>query len=275
MLKELFDAICNLTKAGTIIPRPDGGSVVLLANGTTRDIEPLAKALPHVRQTVALGDATSFSEYFNRFKNENSVILADDSAHPPRIVGVIDYHHVPAEGASVAKHGEHTLHLSPAYSEQYARWRGIDQQQLSQVAFLEFLEENYLDVTAPDAAALLEQVMNLEAKTDVTFKSSVRLADGSTSLVYSEDVKTGSGQIEGRASFPSKIRIKVPMFGGFTDAELTDLDLLLRFRIVQGKLSFMVKINRRDLIEREAAQDLIRQIQSETEAPVFAGKLSK
>jgi hypothetical protein len=272
-LKELFESLWNFSKAGSAIDHPDGGKVVLLANGTTLKLDPVDKALSHVKQGVTLGDAHSFSDYFNRFKNADSVILADDSAHPPKIRGVIDYHLRPdvADGHAIASYGNHYLNFSPVYSEQYARWRDIDERPMAQVAFLEFLQENYLDVVAPDSAQLLEQVMNLEAKTDVTFKSKVRLSDGSTAFTYNEEVKTGSGTIEGRASFPSELKISVPMFVG--DVEPVEMECFLRFKITQGALAFSIKIKRRDLVERERVQAMIEELRKVTVAPVFAGRL--
>lgn len=275
MLKEFLSHLTNAMKAGTTISRPDGGTDVLLADGAVHRIEPLNKSLSHVKQSVTLCDADSFAEYFNRFKNENSVILADSSAHPPKFAGVVDYHAAPPEegGTAGARYGDHKLAFAPTYSEQYARWRGIDQKMMKQVEFLEFLEENYLDVVAPDSAALLEQVMHLEAKTDVTFRSAVRLSDGSTALTYNEEVKTGGtiGSIDGRAAFPNMMKIAVPMFVG--DHDLVELECFLRFRIDKGALFFAIKIKRRDLVERERAEVMVDNIQRATAAPVFVGKL--
>lgn len=272
-LKEFIECFWNLGKMGTTISRPDGGSIVLLANGAVHSIEPLNRALSHVKQSVTLGDADSFNDYFNRFKNGNSIILADVSQHPPKFAGVIDYHEAPPEAGGTAepRYGDHRLGFAPVYSEQYARWREIDGEMKSQVDFLEFLEENYLDVMAPDSARLLEQVMDLEAKTDVTFKSAVRLSDGSTSLTYNEEVKTGSGTVNSQASFPTMMRIAVPMFVG--DRDPVTLDCLLRFRIQSGKLSFMVKIKRRDLVERERVEGMVTEIATITNADVLLGRL--
>jgi hypothetical protein len=73
----------------------------------------------------------------------------------------------------------------------------------------------------------------------------VNIANGTTQLRWSEK-QDGKGR--GDIEVPQKIKLGLPVFQG---GDLVEIWAFLRTRIKDGKLSFIVKMHRRELIKRE------------------------
>lgn len=272
MTSEINDAAIDTLLAtgramGAMHDHPQGGKVVVVPEGyETQRLEPLAAKLHHVKQRVAVLNHASFAAYLNRFKTTETQIFAD--YRRPVIVGVVDYHGPDGvEAVPTPDYCDHRVTFEPPWSEEWARWRQIDGKGMSQGEFAEFLEENYMDVAEPPAAELLDVVGHLQAKRNVDFKSGIRLQDGTTQLTYEESIEAKG---KGTLKVPAEFSLGLPIFYG---GERYKVRVLLRYRIKEGILVFIAKINRREFVEQTAFNDIVTEIETATGIAPYAGSL--
>ena len=264
---------------------PDGCRVLAMASaikGIQHEIfYPIDKPLSgHISQKVALFSTASFIDYVNAFKGDDTQIFADPENNLIR--GILNYHKTPVDLLPEDKakrelekrehivitpmpdYADHIATMEIPFSEQWSRWTGIDNQAITQGNFAEFLEENYLDVATPDHATLLEMVTSLQATNNVVFSSGLKLQTGEQQLIYTEAIE---GKGKGDMKVPSEIKLNIPIH---FDAAAMDIRCFLRYRIQQGKLTFIVKINRRELLEKEAFINVVKEIGDKTQiVPVY------
>jgi uncharacterized protein YfdQ (DUF2303 family) len=256
---EIIEAIARLARAG-VEPKdhPAGGKFVMRPDGLVHHIPTLDPVLSHVKQNVTAFDVESFAAYVNRFKlgggkdeKEWTTIFSDPNKY--KIRAVIDYHvdRAPERCA-------HTIHFDVPFSEQWKRWTNIDGRPLGQSEFAEFIEENALDIVDPPSATFLDLVTNLQSKKKVTFESGIRLQDGANQLVYAEEIETKG---RGTMVVPSEFHIGVPIFH---NAEGYKVRALLRYRISEGAVVFIVKLHRKLFLEQTAFEDVTGEIVEKT-----------
>lgn len=262
----LVYAISALARqASASFDHPQGGLAVMRPDGSIQHMAPLDPPLTHVKQQVKAFDADSFCTYVNRFKrwviiknedddeveDEKTTIFADPNKFHLR--GVIDYHtDVNPDRCS------HTIQFDVPFSEQWSRWRGIDGKPMSQSEFAEFIEENCQDCVDPPSAVFLDLVTNLQSKKKVTFESGVRLQDGANQLVFAEEIETRG---RGTMTVPSEFSIGLPIF---LNGEAYKVRALLRYRIHEGAVAFIVKLHRRTFLEQTAFKDICAKVSDET-----------
>ena len=235
---------------------PDGTPYTALPPGySLNSLEKFAACPAYVRQTVKAENFKSFSEYFNRFKTDDSLIFASRLGHS--VCGVIDYHKPRAEAA----HGGHIVRYDAPLSLEWQRWTGIDGKLLEQEAFAMFIEENMLDVREPSSADVLELSRDLNIKRKVDFKSVQRLQSGVADFTYVEQDETHS---TGKIAMPTLIVLGVPVYFGGDSWRVT---AFLRYRLHDGRLQLGIQIYRREYIEQEAFEALVGMIESLTERP--------
>jgi uncharacterized protein YfdQ (DUF2303 family) len=214
-----------------------------------------------VKAHVGVLDPESFIEYYTLFSDPNSRIFASEP--DLKVLAVLDYHGAKEGGP---RWGHHKLELKLRQSTEWQRWNKQNNQQLTQQAFAEFLEQNAIDISSPSPAAMMEVARDLEAKTDVEFGSGLRMQSGQVQLKYTETIKTtvGGGQIE----FPDRFTLSVPVFVG---APRISMDALLRFRIREGKLILWFTLIRPEEVQRTAFLNARDQIASTLEVVVING----
>lgn len=248
------------------ITRPDGGIVALVPDGTkTIPIDPLEPALPRIRQHVRLHDRDSFVAYVNRYKSDKTRIFAEPgflAADGRAIVSaVIDYHEKESP-----EHGAHVAHYAPRYSEQWERWQTACREPLRQAEFAEFIEEAREDIRDPEAARLLDIVRTFKANKKVEFDSLMYQPNGSVELFYDEKVHQQAGT---SGELPERMTLGIPVyFRGILYA----VPVFVRYRVGQGAVVFQLKVDRPDVIEDEAFQELTSQISEATEIEVYLGR---
>lgn len=270
---EFVEAIAGLARP-LVFDHPAGGRAVILPNGGVQHLAPIDAPMTHVKQSVAAFDATSFAAYVNRFKqtapiidDETAEVVKDEYAGITTIFAdpntsclraVIDYHEYDDPGRCA-----HSIRYDVPWSEQWGRWRAIDGKAMSQVDFAEFIEENLQDIVEPEGATFLDLVTGLQAKKRISFESGVRLQDGTNQLTYAEDVEAKG---RGNLLVPSEFAIGAPIFFG---GESYRVRCLLRYRIDEGRLIFIIKIHRRQFIEQTAFQHICQTVAEITGIPVL------
>lgn len=193
------------------------------------------------------GDIHVFdAESFNRIISENmdagnACVYVDRDPLSPAIVAVLNGHGVTGPGW-----GDFRVHIDFRPTPQWKTWMSIHDKFLSQVDFAEFIEENVEDILDPPGADMLEIASFLEATKETTFKSGIRLSDGSVQLQNMESVDASVGA--GQKKVPEIFHLNIaPLLGSAN----YDVPVRFRYRVVNGKLMLGIKVQRvEDLMER-------------------------
>jgi len=216
-------------------------------NYKTESLHPYLPSPLRVQQTVQMLTAADFAAYWERFKNDSSVIFADERSATYK--AIIDYHSTGGQ----PQWCEHTATYACPHSPEFKIWRDADGKQMGQPQFAEFIEDNYPDVTNPAHATMLEMSSNLQAKKSVNFAQATRLDNGQTQLTYQEQV---SGTVEtkgGSMKVPETFEITIPVFLGGAPAKI---NARLRYRINDGKLVMWYQLHRPAKVVEEAVRQV-------------------
>lgn len=221
-----------------------------------------------IKASVTASDAESFCKYFLDYRDDRSRVFANPIEHS--FNGVLDYH---GTGERHPEFLSHQVNLTLAYDERWALWFGKNEKAMTQAEFSEFIEDNRRDILRPDSATMLEVSRNLQATTEVNFASSTNLKNGQVQLRYEETVKAGV-PTAGNMEVPEDFDILIPVFYGEAPVKIT---ARLRFRIVQGKLSFHYKLYRPVEVVNDAFDKAVgsirQQLKDESGTVVLFGKV--
>lgn len=262
-MPENENAIVN---AGTLIGEPkrldDGGAYALVPEGATvRDLTEFLPSPAYARAAIKARTQQSLVDYVKRHKTDNTAIFADVSEGV--VVGVIDYHSATNDPA----HMVHRVNYVAPVSQEWKVWTDHDGKKLPQADFARFIEENRVDIVSPDGASILEIARSLDARKKVSFKSAVRLDDGTVDLAFSEETTNAGGGISGKVSIPTEIEIGIPVFYGGARYKMT---AFFRYRIEDGRLIMWIDLHRRQQIRDHAFSEIVDGIRASCEGvPVY------
>ncbi|MEE4209687.1 MAG: DUF2303 family protein [Parvularcula sp.] len=199
---------------------------------------------------------SSLAEYLNRFATEETMMCADYRAG--KISCVID-----GDGPAAPSRREHRAHFEAQLHDKIKAWLGICGKPMSQVQFGLFLEDRAVDVVAPEAADVMEMVMTFDATKKVSFKSSQRLHDGQRQFQYVEENET-----RGAVTLPDHFIILSPVYGGM---EPERIKIMVRYRIEDGKLVFLVDMHDRYEVMRSAFERCVDALKAEValDLPIY------
>ena len=252
-----------------VVPKaiPDGGMYVIVPEGGTfHDLEPLLPRPAYAKAHVTARTVQSLIDYASRHKTEATSIFAD--VESGRCQAVIDHVTAGNDGA----HKAHRCTYDAPFSEEWKRWTAISGKQQNQESFALFIEENRDDVVTPDGATMLELAKTLDAKKKVTFKSGIRLDDGSVDLNYTDETTASGGGIGGKLAIPTEIELGIPVFFGGDRYKIT---AFFRYRIIEGKLVMWVDLHRIKHIRDAAFGDIITTIKGALDGvPVYEATLA-
>lgn len=215
----------------------------------------------YTSQLVDLQTEQSMIDYLNRFKNIDSAMFAD-MAHDT-IVGIIDYHRaaVPPEVKAAADVGAvqprlkaHRATLKLPKSVEWATWAAKDNRLMSHLEFVDFLEENSVDIIDPPGGELIELCRDLQATRNVKFGSFVRAGDYEK-IDYSKD---GGAVARGSVSIPVSITINIPVY--FGDKPITMKALFRRKVDDDGALKLGYKLMRPENVRQDRFKEVVSNI---------------
>lgn len=267
---EINEAVLNdVFKQGRLSPEtidmPNGGkAIVVPENCKVEEFDPVDPPLLRIEQHVTMHDADSFVAYIKRFKGAATRIFAEpgflspDSR--PRMSAIVDYHE-----ATEPKHKSHSATYAPRYSEQWKRWHGVCQKQLTQTEFAELIEEARADIQEPNAANLMDIVRTFKANKKTDYDSVVYQPDGGVVLNYSEKVE----QKGMSGTLPEKMALGIPVY--FRDVAYK-VPVFIRFRVGNGGVTFQLKLDRADIIEDEAFNSLVSHVSEKSEVEAYLGR---
>lgn len=244
-----------------------GGFYAIVPQGShLTDLEAFLPTPVYAKASVAARTVQSLIDYTDRHKTPATSIFAD--VESGKVVSVIDY---VGPGNEPAHKAQRITYEAP-FSEEWKRWTGISGKQMGQEAFALFIEENRDDVVKPDGATMLELAKNLDAKKKVTFKSGIRLNDGSATLDYTDETVASGGGINGKLEIPTEIELGVPVFFGGDRYKVT---AFFRYRITEGRLVMWVDLHRVKHIRDAAFGDIIAKVTEALEGvPVYQAALA-
>lgn len=271
-LDALFQAAMN---AATAMSRPfdipNGNKAVILPSGFSK-VE-LSPELPsHVKGCVTLESGDSFVNYVNTYKglDGKTLLLASVTDTSAMTIKAVLNYHEPISGGEpdsiMVKHADHAAKFTPAFSEQYARWRKIDEKPMSQADFAAFVEEFCRDIFDPAPATMMSVAADLEMSSGLEYESKTNTQNGMVQLKF---IETGRARTSEGAEIPKRFTLAVPIFFG---EAVTEIPVFLRFR-AGNPLTFAIKIQDRETIEKEAFLAAVARIGTNTEIKPLLGRV--
>lgn len=243
-----------------VIDHPAGGVAIMVPEGY--DLTHLQKAHqlpPYISASPVFSEMDSFVAYVNEYKGEGTKVFGDIDRS--QLVAYLDYHK-----KGVPDYVGHSATFMARLSDEWRAWDNLSASLVGQVAFAEFLEEWGKTVQAPDGATLLEIITTLEAKTDVTFKSKVKLAQGGMqSLVFEENQEAKGG---GNVALPTELTLGIPVYRGGDGYQIR---VFLRCKIEHGKAMFAVKIHEANRVKQFAFKSLCEKAEAATDLIILHG----
>lgn len=239
---------------------PEGGKFPLLALPANVTLHNLEKYLPpqRIQQGVTLLEVESFVAYVNKFKGDDTLIFVNVSECGATFKAILDYH-----GKDDPDYCSHTATFSLIPTPEWKTWLEADRDQMEQVDFATWLEDNAKLFVEPNGAALLELVRDLHGHKSARFTSAVRLNTGAHSVSYEEDVVVRGSASSASASMelPPTIVAGIPVFQGAAAFKVT---ARLKTRIEERKLHlFFETINEHGIV-RDSIMDAVKQVSEGT-----------
>lgn len=216
------------------------------------------------RSAIVLRDAKSFIRYFKSQQQSGSSIYGALNQKDTQFLAIFDDHLSDKPGWR-----EHSATYKPTHSPEWQIWTNSNKKMMSQREFAQFIEDNLLDIVAPESADILEISRTLEAKKKVSFSSAVRLQNGQTQFSYEEDIDGTAAK--GRLQIPDTFTLGISVFFG---CDPYKIDARLRYRIEDngsGKLILWYDLLRPHKVLEAAVMEIWQQIESETKTTIFHG----
>lgn len=249
----------------------NGDEAIFVAAGLRMEVLPaINPKLPEfvaAKETVVEPD--SFKQYLIAFKSSTAICRA--SLGHNKIEAVLDYHMQARTGdadASVPQRCQHVLTLLCPFDLDYAAWKKVFDQPMSQNDFGNVLEDLVHTIHEPPMADLQEAIDSLRIDRSVRFQSRVNRRNGEVTFAY-EEVEEGSSAIQGEGGsvkLPEEVKIVTPIFQGGRPVELV---AKLRYRLDKGKVAFLLVVPGLDKVERDHFRNVGEDVRNSTSTPVF------
>ncbi len=232
-----------------------------------KTLEALYPAPYRRKGAVALNDPASFIRMVNDQKTAATKLYG--TVKPaPAFLAVFNDHH----GTSEAPGGwrDHTATYACPLSSEWQAWIGKNKVPMTQQQFAEFIEENELDILAPDSdrmPTMKEVAREMEAKNNVAVSQGNRLDNGQVQFAYTEDIK---GTVsKGKFEVPEMFVIQIPVFDGGT---LVSVPVRFRYRITSGGFVMFYDMVRPHKVLELATTRVWAEIEEGTSLKVFNGR---
>lgn len=248
--------------ASPLIDRGDRQFAFVPDGYKLQDISDPARLPDRVRQEVSVDDRASLAAFVNRFSNADTVLFADFDALT--ISAVLDFH-TSNTAAVEPRAGDFVARFKLLPSEEFLRWDKMEGEMWPQAVFAEFLEENSMNISAPDPATMLEISRELEATIGAVFKAKVSLQNGDRAFSYETETKT-----KGDLVVPKRFALCIPLFNG-EGPEI--LEANFRFRPTPDGLTLGFFWHRVEVRRRAFFNEIAAAVAESTGCPVFNGRV--
>lgn len=268
---EIFNRLLQLgAQQPEVIDETNGTPFVVVPKDSK--VEPVGHLYPpkRIERTVALLDASSFSDYVNRYKLANTVIFAKVTDTSGEFRSILDYHHAAPEVDPA--YCRHVANYTPEATVEFKSWMQADRKRLCQVDFAVWLEDNSGLLKDPTGAELLELITTLHGHSEARFNQTFRLKDGGCKLQYDEDVlvrgTSTTSSKPGEIELPDHITAGISPFQG---APLYEVRARMKVRIENRKLQLWFETINPHKIIRDSLLETMRTIAEKTGIIPFLG----
>lgn len=276
------------------IIEPDTGTevyVVLTSTGVSALPESLFDDYrdepKHRRGTATLLSLDSFIDHVNRFKDEDTVVFADNNRAAPSLTAVLDYHHAGSE--SGARFGKHRSAFAYPLSDEWKAWQAKNAEGMKMIDFAHFLEDRIIDVMpvsliqlGDDAKLFVDTLGGMGKVADPAklMQLATELSIFESSVVRSaNNLSTGEGAIEFQTEHldqqgqklivPSLFVLGIPVF---KNGPVYQVIARLRYRKAGGSITFYYELWRTDRVFDHAFDESVKAVEERTSALVLLGR---
>lgn len=236
---------------------------------------------------AAVETVESFIDLVNRHKTDDSVIfIKTGDCSAPTMTAVINYHPDGGKddkGNSTAAFCDHQIVYEFPLSDEWKTWSEGNDLQIAQVDLANFIEDRIADLTDPTTAEIddaanrffttvatpakmMELSRGLQVNVESKVRSSTKLQSGEASIVFEEAHKDAAGN---DIKVPGLFYLSIPAFVG---GEKKRVPVRLRYRVINGVVTWRFELYRPDLIIREAIEKAVQSAKESTKLPVFYGE---
>lgn len=180
-----------------------------------------------IRKALKVQTPESFILYFNKFCNDDSMVVLNDDSQS--VTGLLDYH-----GVAEPSWCEHEVKYACPKSREWDTWTRYNKHKFDQLAFAEFIEENIKDFAEPSGGELLEIATKFSVIRTAVFNSGVKLQSGEFEFQFSEQNNS-----KGTVTVPEKIAIGIAPFHNGTKYRIS---ARLRYRLRDGELKIWFEL---------------------------------
>lgn len=222
------------------VSTPDGDKpyMALPPNWKGELVEPRLDVPTIIRERQTAANTEAFSAYLDRFKDARTILFASRTTR--YVTARLDYH----ETATQPSSDTHSLARPFKPDRKFEAWKKLNGKDLTQIQFVNFLEDHLADVSSPDQATLLRSIVQFKALRQVNCASAVNLSNGDLQFQYTQDTKSESGQVV----MPERIQITVPVLEFESEWAI---NARLSYVLGEGRLTFKFQ-----LIQIEDVEDL-------------------
>lgn len=225
------------------------------------DLEHLLPFPTRKRARVSLTDADSFIAYIKKHGSLGECVIytdLDTESSKINLEAVINDH-----AADSAQWRDFRATFNPKLSVEWRRWKSNDRQEMSQINFAAFLEDNIGDIVSvngsPAGADMLQMALAFERTADKKLASRVNLQSGGVRFEYIDDDNKGT-----RSAMEAfnRFHIGVPVF--YNSQSAYPVEARLKYREKEGKVVFWYELVRADKIFNQAAQEVLDKVKAQT-----------
>jgi uncharacterized protein YfdQ (DUF2303 family) len=209
-----------------------------------------------IRESRKFVDVESLDAYVSKFF-DGQTTLAFGSISQKTCTVCFDYHDTASHEPSWCTHTA-TLVADP--TPEWSALRSFAGKWMTQVEMAEFIDRWDFLAIEPPAAHLAELAVNLAGTVTGNFKAQIRRESGTAT--FSWDEQTDTGQIR----VPTKIKVGV---APFYFADVTEMDLIFRFRIHDGKPQFQFDNRNAGRVEYIALKKIFDEVEAATSLKVM------
>jgi len=234
---------------------------VLVPNGYRVEVYPNLREAPvRIEQDISAATAGAFVAYINRFARRSTLVFADPA--DASFLAILDYH----DPDVLPDWCRHRVTYTCPHSKEWELWSKNSGVIWNQAKFAEFIEDNLPDIVEPAGAEMLEIARTLEARSNVRFKSGIRLDNGETQLVYEEVINDAAGA-KGQLKIPQTIKLALRVFQG---EDPYAVEARFKYRIKDGVLLMWYELVRPHRIIEDSFNGILARIREQLgETPVL------
>jgi hypothetical protein len=241
--------------------------------------------------TASLLTVESLIEHVNRFKDDDSVLFANNDRASPTITAILDYH--PKGATAAPRFGKHRAHYAFPLSDEWIAWHASNglKRAMPMAEFAEFLEDRIVDVIVliPDEDSVPEELQKfinslggvdtiatpnklmelsrgLQVYEDSALKQAVKLSSGEGELSFEVTHRDQDGK---PLKVPSLFLIAIPVF---KNGPLYRIAARLRYRKGPEGVIFWYDLWRSERSFDDAFNEGCERVEVETGLPLLLGK---